>query len=223
MTEYGLYGREVIRPFYPGGDYESHPYPTGCVVIDNPPFSILSRIVDHYNRIGVDYFLFAPALTLLSTSGNRCNAVISNSSITYENGAVVRTGFVTNMGAWKVHVAADLYAAIDAAQRKATESKTELPKYVYPDEVLTAATIQKITKYGVSLKIAPEDCAFVRSIDSQKATGKALFGGGMLLSKKAAAEKAAAEKAAAEKAGCTIWTLSDRENAIISALGTSKD
>ena len=34
--------RPVVRPFYPGGDYEHADYPPGCVVIDNPPFSILT-------------------------------------------------------------------------------------------------------------------------------------------------------------------------------------
>ena len=35
-------GRKVIRPFYPGGDFENEKYPEGCMVVDNPPFSILS-------------------------------------------------------------------------------------------------------------------------------------------------------------------------------------
>lgn len=30
-------GMTVVRPFYPGGDYESLVYPDNCVVIDNPP------------------------------------------------------------------------------------------------------------------------------------------------------------------------------------------
>lgn len=37
--------RPIIRPFYPGGDYINEKYPVNCVVVDNPPFSILSRIV----------------------------------------------------------------------------------------------------------------------------------------------------------------------------------
>ena len=40
-----LEGREVVRPFWPGGDYERHEYPKGCIVIDNPPFSITAQIV----------------------------------------------------------------------------------------------------------------------------------------------------------------------------------
>ena len=35
-----LEGREIVRPFWPGGDYKSFAYPEKCVVIDNPPLSI---------------------------------------------------------------------------------------------------------------------------------------------------------------------------------------
>ena len=35
LAHYGLQGAPVIRPFYPGGDYEHETYPDGCVVIDN--------------------------------------------------------------------------------------------------------------------------------------------------------------------------------------------
>ena len=39
-----LAGKEVLRPFYPGGDYENADYPDDGVVIDNPPFSIFTQI-----------------------------------------------------------------------------------------------------------------------------------------------------------------------------------
>ena len=58
-----------MRPFWPGGDYQRENYPAGCVVVDNPPFSILSQICRFYNAHGVKYFLFAPALTLFSNRG----------------------------------------------------------------------------------------------------------------------------------------------------------
>lgn len=38
----------IERPFWPGGDYENYDYPVECVVIDNPPFSILSKICRFY-------------------------------------------------------------------------------------------------------------------------------------------------------------------------------
>ena len=61
----------VLRPFYPGGDYESVEYPEGCIVIDNPPFSIFSKIVDFYTKRGIRFFLFAPALTTLGPVAKR--------------------------------------------------------------------------------------------------------------------------------------------------------
>lgn len=35
--EYGIRKDGVVRPFWPGGDYENFDYPEDCVVVDNPP------------------------------------------------------------------------------------------------------------------------------------------------------------------------------------------
>ena len=214
VKEYGLHGRTIVRPFYPGGDFENYPYPENAVVIDNPPFSILAKIIDTYNERGIDYFLFAPALTVLSSAGNRCNAVITDSSIIYENGANVKTAFITNLGEYKIHVSSELYNIIKNAQEEAKrQTAVSLPKYEYPDCLLTSALIQKIARHGQTLKIKADDCFFVRSIDAQKTQGKSIFGAGFLLS-----DSAAAEKAAAEKAKAIFWQLSEREKNIIAQL-----
>lgn len=57
LDHYGLQGAPVVRPFYPGGDYKHETYPDGCVVIDNPPFSILSQICRFFDEHGIRYFL----------------------------------------------------------------------------------------------------------------------------------------------------------------------
>lgn len=221
VKEYSLEGARIIRPFYPGGDYKKEDYSGNCAVIDNPPFSILAEICRWYNQRGIRFFLFGPAKTIFSGSGSDgINYVICGADIMYENGASVGTSFITNMGQYKIMVAPDLYEAIKAADDENRKEATKsLPKYDYPDHVLTAARIQRIAKYGQSLRIRAEDCAFIRALDSQRGAGKAVFGGGFLLSEKAAAEKAAAEKAAAEKAGAKIWELSEREKEIIRRLG----
>ena len=219
VKEYGLEGREVVRPFYPGGDYERYDYPENCVVIDNPPFSIFSKIIDFYIKSGIDFFLFAPALTIFSTCGTRCNTVISDSSIVYENGAKIRTAFATNLGEYKINVCPELHKVVkEAVDITRKEKSKKLPAYSYPDNVLTTAIIQKIASAGVDLKIKNEDCYFIRSLDSQKEKGKALFGGGMLLSERVAAERVAAERVAAER-----WTLSERELEIIRGLGAKNE
>lgn len=56
----------ITRPFWPGADYKAYDYPDGCVVVDNPPFSILSQIIRYYCDRGIRFFLFAPALTLFT-------------------------------------------------------------------------------------------------------------------------------------------------------------
>ena len=98
----------------------------------------------------------------------------------------------------------------------------DLPVYSYPDSV-ACVTINRLCKYGQAMQIRDEDAIFVRALDAQREAGKTIYGGGFLLSEKAAAEKAAAEKAAAEKAAAsnprTRWQLSDREREIIAAMG----
>ena len=81
-----------------------------------------------------------------------------------------------------------------------------------------------LAHHGVPFRIARKDARYVRGLDAQRESGKCIFGGGLLLSEKvaaekAAAEKAAAERAAAEKAAAEKWTLSERELAIVHALG----
>ena len=218
--KYEIGNAAILRPFYPGGDYKSEKYPSGCVVIDNPPFSIISEICEWYTRKGINFFLFAPTLTLLGIMRGSANYVACGCGVVYENGASVNTSFVTNMGRKKIVAAADLREILDDENKKNIKKlHRELPKYSYPDEVLTATTLCYMAAHGVSLEISERDAHFIRALDAQKASGKGLFGSGFLLSEKAAAEKAAAEKAAAEKVNTDIWELSEREWAIVRGLG----
>ncbi len=210
----------VIRPFWPGGDYQSEDYSGDCAVIDNPPFSILSSICNWYNEHGVRFFLFAPAVTLFSTAAGTLNYVICGVSITYENGARVNTSFVTNLGSDKIHCAPGLNRVLERVNLENMRKLTSKPPvYDYPDNVCTSARLNYLPNHGTELRIKAEDAQFCRALDAQKASGKAIFGGGFLLSEKAAAEKAAAEKAAAEKAAARKWALSAREWEIVKKLG----
>lgn len=223
VEHYGLQGAPVIRPFYPGGDYEHETYPDGCVVIDNPPFSILSQICRFYTERGIQFFLFAPALTLFSTAAGTCNYLPMSCRITYENGADVRTSFVTNLGNYKIETVPELWRLVDGLNAQNTnENETELPGYTYPDCVMTPIRIAPTAKW-ITLRVRAEDASFIRALDAQRDHGKAIYGAAFLLSEKAAAEKAAAEKAAAEKREQFVWELSDREKAIVAALGNHDD
>lgn len=213
--KYEIGNAAIVRPFYPGGDYKSEKYPSGCVVIDNPPFSIISEICEWYTSKRINFFLFAPTLTLLGIMRGAANYVACGCGVVYENGASVNTSFVTNMGGNKIVAAADLREILDDENKKNLKKlHRELPKYSYPDEVLTATMLCYMAAHGVSLEISERDAHFIRALDAQKASGKGLFGSGFLLS-----EKAAAEKAAAEKVNTDIWELSEREWAIVRGLG----
>ena len=223
VQEYGLQGREIVRPFWPGGDYEHYGYPDGCVVIDNPPFSILSKICRFYDARGIDYFLFGPSLTLFSINRGQCHYVVADADITYENGANVQTGFVTSMGEYKVVLSSALHRLVSEANDANTKAANQRPAYIYPHNVINAAQLQKIVSRDIDLRSRPEDATFISAMDAQRAEGKAIYGSGFLLSskasaEKAAAEKAAAEKAAAEKAAATRWPLSEREKDIIAEM-----
>ena len=213
--KYEIGNAAIVRPFYPGGDYKSEKYPSGCVVIDNPPFSIISEICEWYTSKRINFFLFAPTLTLLGIMRGSANYVACGCGVVYENGASVNTSFVTNMGGNKIVAAADLREILDDENKKNLKKlHRELPKYSYPDEVLTVTMLCYMAAHGVSLEISERDAHFIRALDAQKASGKGLFGSGFLLS-----EKAAAEKAAAEKVNTDIWELSEREWAIVRGLG----
>lgn len=218
IEKYDLQGCPVVRPFWPGGDYKNFDYPEGCVVIDNPPFSILAQILDFYIEKQIKFFLFAPQLTVLSSAGSRCNVVVTGNQIAYENKAVVATSFATNLGKFKIDVDSTLYRRIQDVVEGENQKMKRL-KYTYPDEVLTTTTIQKLAGRGIDLRIKEEDCFFIRVLDSQRKLKKSLYGAGFLLSEKATAEKKAAEKKAAEKNKTIEWKFSDREKEIIEKLG----
>ena len=191
-SEYGIDPNSVVRPFYPGGDYRSFDYSGGKVVLDNPPFSILAEILDFYLERGIRFFLFAPALTLFS-GGRDCSYIATCFPVTYENGAVVSTSFVTNLGQYRIDTAPGLYDALADAQRP---SGCEKDAFELPDEVVTAARLGKISKAGVRLQVPKDRCRFIRQLDEQRAVGKSLFGGGFLLSSGAARDKRRAEEEA---------------------------
>jgi len=213
---YGLSRETFVRPFWPDGDFESYQYPDGCVVVDNPPFSILARICNTYRTKDVRFFLFAPTMTILGTTGRasvmELNHIITKCTITYENGATVPTSFITNLDTDGTVIESepdlsDRIQAKDDELRKA--SKVSLPKYIYPDNIITAAKVNWFCAHHTPYKLNRRDCAFITKLDAMG--GKSIFGGGLLLSERAAAERAAAERAAAERAAAHKWELSESE------------
>ena len=215
--EFNLNSDDIVRPFYPGGDYKNFEYTENSVVLDNPPFSILSQILDFYIDKKITFFLFAPALTSFSTAKNRnLNYVITNNTIVYENGARVKTAFITSLGKYAIRTSPELGSLICQA---ANRGHKRTIKFKYPNEVLTANDLFKISRAGVEFKIERNDIFFIRQLEAQKKYNKIIYGGGFLMSKKATAEKMKylnkCEKCDAE----LIFQLSESEKAIVDSLG----
>ena len=89
-------GKLILRPFFPGGDYENAEYPENGVVIDNPPFSIFTKICRWYSEKNIPFFLFGPGLTI-GQIFDCCSAIIVGEQIKFSNGALVKCNFATNL------------------------------------------------------------------------------------------------------------------------------
>ena len=230
--QYGLDRANFVRPFYPGGDYVNEKYPEGCVVVDNPPFSIMSEILRFYDSKGIKFFLFAPTLTLFSGSSGRvqCTALPCGNSVIYENGASVNTSFLTNMEPGvRLRSAPRLYELVQEGVEAFTKTlKKQLPKYSYPPHIITSTWVGALSRLGIEFSVPVAESECISGLDSQKGAGKAIFGKGYIVSdavkaerEKAEREKAEREKAEREKAErekAERWELSERELAIIQRL-----
>ena len=186
-----LTGKEILRPFYPGGDYVNAEYPENGVVIDNPPFSTFTKICRFYSNANVPFFLFGPGLSI-SSCCRYCTAVIVADQIKFTNGAKVRCNFATNlMGDTLITTAVNLTRYI--SQCPSQDEKVNLPSYVYPEEVLSVSDFQTIAKGNEDFSLTRSDAIIIKSLDLHpKKSG--LFCE-HFLAKKAAAKKAAAKKA----------------------------
>ena len=223
--------RPVVRPFYPGGDFEHFDYPGNCVVIDNPPFSIFSKICDWYVERGIPFLLFAPAM---SSIRKNVTYIGVSCTITYENGANVNTAFVTNMmGDIICTTAPDLHESVKKANDdNLKQSKKAIRKLSFPDCVLRATTLHTMSRAGVDFCIKREQgCVVGQACESKNGE----FGNSILLSdtatakkltaeklaaEKLAAKKLTAEKLAAEKLAAEKLTLTEKSKAIIAQLNS---
>lgn len=232
---YKLEGRNFVRPFYPGGDFENYQYQPDDVVVDNPPFSIMTKIITFYIQRKIPFFLFAPGLMIQYVKDN-CTFIGCGVDVIYENGANVKTSFITNL---EPDIVArsdpELYKIIEKAVREYVKDKKKtFGNYQYDGHVLTAAMVDYLSAHGTTLAIKNEDAMFIRALDGQKAVGKVIFGGALLLSEHAAEEYEAAVLAARATprlrvdvkrpaADLDVWELSAREREMVKTLGKTAD
>lgn len=210
---YPLEGRLIYRPFFPGGDFENDVYQDGCVVIDNPPFSILSKIVRFYMANDIKFFLFGNGMTILDHCRYGASAVIINKSIKFENDAKVRVNFVTNLIKERVLTAPSLNQALKKCESQQSDAK-KLTKKKYPNEVISVSMLQSIVNRNNLFAIGFEESEVITSLDFDNSKN-GLFGNHLLVSR-SVAERFVAERAVAEN--CLNIQLSEREQRIVDRL-----
>lgn len=143
---FNLANYSILRPFKPGGNYLTENYTPETVVIDNPPFSIYRKIIRNYLNMNVKFFLFAPSLTMFVPDESRVSYYVTNSNIIYQNGARVRTGFITNLRTdnKRVILSGILHDKIKAAQTVSNK----FSEFQLPENLINSAKLQKFVISG---------------------------------------------------------------------------
>ena len=150
VNKYHLEGCKIIRPFYPGGDYENENYPEGCVVIDNPPFSIFAKIIDFYREKNIKFFLFGPQLTGLDLYKRQdVSEFTVCHNIIYSNGAKVKIAFFTNM-----EERGFLANSLELNQIIMKNFSPKIhKKYNFDADVVSASRLEKALRRGIEIKV----------------------------------------------------------------------
>ena len=222
--EYGLNASKFVRPFWPDTDYQDFQYPNDCVVVDNPPFSILVQIIKFYLTNEIKFFLFCQGKTAMYYAYLDVCIILTGRNVVFKNGASIPIGFITNLESPGVRSSSELFERINTANDETRKQvKKQLPKYIYPPEVMTSSHFDFLSKNGVDFKVEADEMYWLHGLDSQKPFKKGIYGYGILLSEdvvaeRLEAEKAAADRATAKKEAVTKWELSDREWEIVKSL-----
>ena len=224
-NEYGVEKDKFARPFYPGGDYENEDY-TDKIVVDNPPFSLVSKIIQFYVERSIPFFIFCPTLAGPVKYSDFCTVIPCGVKITYTNGAVVSTSFVTNLEPHDIlmRTCPDLWEAVDKANRE-NVAKTTIPRYLLPPEVLTSAQAYHFAEHGVSFTLRRSEAVRIPRLESMKASKKNIFGNGWLMSREATQRRTRAEeekernKAKGNDEPDFVFNLSEKEFEIIDSFG----
>lgn len=165
---YSLKGYKVVRPFFPGGNYakDLKKYTKNTIVLDNPPFSQVSRIMDTYQAKGVKFFLFMSKESICPALARGLGVIYLRPNITYENGAEVATHFVHNLYKQpSLIVSAELDEAILATQ----EQKKKRKEYKIPPEIICIKTLRHWAKH----RAKPNDVVVLKNPRRAKVRDKA--------------------------------------------------
>ena len=78
--------------------------------------------------------------------------------------------------------------------------------------------VGRLSALGIDFSVPVAESEGINGLDSQKASGKEIYGKGYIVSDAVTAEREKAEREKAEREKAERWTLSERELAIIERL-----
>ena len=221
-TVVDLSDKVILRPFFPGGDYENAEYPENGIVIDNPPFSMFLPIVKFFTARRIPFFLFGPGMTIVWAS-KYCTVLCINNNIVFENGASVACNFASNLFGDIVAMTAPMLSDFIAAC-KSQNTKQKQSQYVYPDNMLCVSELQAICKGGVDFAVSRDETHMIDKMDLHPKKCN-IFGTRFLVSDDVVRRKQEALELSKEeqaKAGTFVQIeLSEREKRIVERLNQS--
>ena len=170
-------GAKLVRPFYPGGDYEREEYPDGCVVYDNPPFSIITQIVKYYQDKGIKFLLYCPALTSIGLS-RYATLIALDFYVIYENGAGVETFLITNLYDENICIKSlnsELSSRVKSLPSQQRDTH-KLQQYSTPPEVVDIKAVKYISSYGVPMTWYRNKLKLINNLQGYRDIDKKAFG-----------------------------------------------
>lgn len=220
VERYHLQGKHIVRPFVPSGNYQQYVYDKNDVVIDNPPFSMTTKITKWYINHDIPFFLFINGLYAVSISRGlpgKATVIATNAYVSFyhkPNNKVVKLGFVTNLEPKNIVLRGD---ATLTNKLNGLAKKKVLNKYKYPENIIRNSDVLKAIRRGVELQLTTNNCLFEDNLDYNKEHKLTDVHGGCYLVDDNVYDE---YKAAIEKVPPYTHhvTLSEREQAIIEKL-----
>ena len=225
VERYNLQNKHIVRPFIPGGDYQKYVYDKNDVVIDNPPFSMTTKITKWYINHDIPFFLFINGIYGVSLSRGlhgKATVIATNTNASFyhkPNNKVIKMGFVTNLEPKNIIIRGD---ATLTNRLNGLIKKNSFKRFRYPENFLKNNDILAALQRNVELKLTTNNCLFEDNLDYHKAQIHAksqrfdVFGGGYLVNDKLYAEFK--ESLKHDLPGTYSVTLSTREQKIIEQL-----
>lgn len=171
VERYHLQGKHVVRPFVPSGNYQHYVYDKNDVVIDNPPFSMTTKITKWYINHDIPFFLFINGQYAVSLSRGlhgKATVIATNANVSFyheSNNKVIKMGFVTNLEPKDIVLRGDVALT---NKLNSLVKKKSLNKFKYPKNIIRNSDVLTAIHRGVELQLTTNNCLFEDRLDYHK-------------------------------------------------------